>query len=126
MKKRKLIVFILFVSIISNFKSIYASTNNISYDLKEIVGYEVASISNINFDTDELSNTMLNELIQELRPFLKDAIDSKYEVNHVFTNKEALGIMGSHPIKFLGAIYNYVVYSLKEIFGVASDYAVVE
>ena len=124
--KNKIIIIVIIISIVFSCRLLLTNSYGNSYDLKEIAGISVASLSEINIDTNDVPETMLNDLMQELRPFLKEVIDNKYEAGHIFSNKEAISIISSNPLKFLGAICNYVTYSLKEIFSIASEYAVVK
>ena len=104
-----------------NIKSYSVSINDIS-DLKN-VSISTGSIALIN--SDQEVKQMLNNLITELRPYLGDAISSNISSDHVFTNKEAIGIIVMHPIKFLKAIVSYVSNTLQDTLNLASENAVV-
>ena len=104
-----------------NIKSYSVSINDIS-DLKN-VSISTESIALIN--SDQEVKQMLNNLITELRPYLGDAISSNISSDHIFTNKEAIGIIVMHPIKFLKAIVSYVSNTLQDTLNLASENAVV-
>lgn len=110
----------IFVSLI-NIKSYSVSINDIS-NLKN-VSISTESIALIN--SDQEVKQMLNNLITELRPYLGDAISSNISSDHVFTDKEAIGIIVMHPIKFLKAIVSYVSNTLQDTLNLASENAVV-
>ena len=118
--KVKVIINILILSIMCNFNFLYANSNNMLYELNKETIFCASSMSYINYIDEDVSKNMLNNLIQELRPFLKDVIDVKYDKNYVFTTKEAIAILIRHPIKFLSAIYNYILYSLEDTLNIAS------
>jgi len=102
-----------------NIKSYSVGINDIS-DLKN-VSISTESIALIN--SDQEVKQMLNNLITELRPYLGDAISSNISSDHVFTNKEAIGIIVMHPIKFLKAIVSYVSNTLQDTLNLASENA---
>ena len=62
---------------------------------------------------------MLNDLLHELKPYLKGVIDEDITDEYIFSTGETMRIISSNPLKFLTAIYNYVVQSIKEIFAIA-------
>ena len=95
-------------------------------ELREISGYTEEEIYN-EIASDEAFGNMLSDLMNELRPYLKDVIDIDVNVNgyYAFSSKEALSLIVKHPIKFLMAIYNYTIQSMKEIFNIAEENATV-
>lgn len=127
--KIKFLLKMLSVAIIASlcFNVTYASSSiGVLGDLRDLAGISVATDSFISLDEDEVAKNMLSDLITELRPFLSEVIDDSVDKDHTFTASEALKIMASNPIKFLTALYNYVVYSIKEVFSIAEEYSTVD
>lgn len=93
--------------------------------LKEIAGYtSEEDIYNLMTE-DEMVGNVLGDLMNELRPYLKDVIDKDISQNTTFTSEEIMEIITKNPIKFLVAIYNYIIQSIKEIFNIAAENAIV-
>lgn len=102
----------------NNSTNISGSINN-SYNLKEIAGYKSDDEILDELDSDEIAKSMLNDLLHELKPYLKGVIDEDITDEYIFSTSETMRIISSNPLKFLTAIYNYVVQSIKEIFAIA-------
>ncbi len=96
-----------------------------SYDLKSIAGYDDSLSYKEIIGSDEVSKTMLNDLMLELRPYLTDVIDEDISDNYIFSTGEITNIIVGHPVKFLTALYNYAVNSIKEVFAIAEENATV-
>ncbi len=125
----KILLKVLSVAIIASlcFNVAYASgSGGVLGELRDVAGISIATDSFISLNEEEVVNNMLSDLIIELRPFLSDVIDDSIDKNHTFTTSEALKIMTSNPLKFLTALYNYVVYSIKEVFSIAEEYSTVD
>lgn len=126
---KKILITILILTNISMVSSFcYASDFDISslkgiYNINEIAGYSVASLSSADFIDDDIEETILSDLISEIRPFLNEVIDKNIEQNHKFSSDEVKDIIIKHPIKFITSIYNYAVFSIKNVFNIAEKYA---
>lgn len=113
-----LLVFLVFYQ-----SAVHATSIN---ELKEMLGYNIATSSYIEVAKEEVEKAFANDLIKEMRPFLKDIISSNVSSEHDFSTQEIINIVGGHPIKFLSALYNYVVYNIKEVFSIAEQGATID
>lgn len=117
---------IIIIISVQNVNTIFAADGSIdSYDLRDIAGYKVATESLAILNSEEVTKSIINDLFIELKPYLKDVIEKDYDYERELTSKEINHIIFTHPIKFITSIYNYAINSIKEIFDIAEENAVV-
>lgn len=98
-----------------------ANVSENSYSLREIAGYKNDEKLLKEVKDDEISKSMLNDLLHELKPYLIDLIDENVSDSYVFTTKDTINIVVFHPIKFLGALKDYVTNTLAETLSIAEE-----
>ncbi|MBP3201837.1 MAG: hypothetical protein J6M39_09345 [Lachnospiraceae bacterium] len=98
-----------------------SSDSESSYNLREIAGYKRDENILKEIENDETAKSMFNDLLHELKPYLTDLIDENVSDTYKFTTNDTIEIVVFHPIKFLGALKDYVFNSLKEIFAIAEE-----
>lgn len=97
------------------------NNDNNPYNLKEIAGYKRDENILKEIENDETAKSMFNDLLHELKPYLTGLIDENIPDTYIFSNSDTIEIVVFHPIKFLGALKDYVANSLKEIFAIAEE-----
>lgn len=103
----------------------FKNNNEISVieDLENIAEYNSVVDDAFIEKLDKETNSLLLDLLNEMKPYLKNELNIYVDENNKNSSKEVLSIIVRHPIKFLLAIYNYTINTLKETLAIAKDNA---